>query len=67
MLDCRALRYGLAGKRAALTGSAPDPNQLDLFADPSKDLLNLLRGADLDGLSPRQAMELLREWKEKFK
>ncbi|MGE5612068.1 MAG: DNA mismatch repair protein MutS, partial [Bacillota bacterium] len=44
-----------------------DPNQLDLFADPSADLLAALRGLDLDNLTPRQAFEVLVQWKEEWK
>src|SRR5687767_6898964 len=45
----------------------PDPNQMDLFVDPARELLTLLRAADVDNLSPRQALDLLAAWKEKFK
>ncbi|HEX2973183.1 MAG TPA: DNA mismatch repair protein MutS, partial [Tepidisphaeraceae bacterium] len=44
-----------------------DPNQLDLFADPSSELLTALRGLDLDNLTARQAFDLLTQWKEKYK
>jgi DNA mismatch repair protein MutS len=44
-----------------------DPNQLDLFADPAGELLAALRGLDLDNLTPRQAVEVLMQWKEKWK
>jgi DNA mismatch repair protein MutS len=46
---------------------APDPNQLILFSDPAAELLTALRGLDLDNLTPRQALELLTQWKEKHK
>jgi DNA mismatch repair protein MutS len=45
---------------------APD-NQMDLFADPSKDLLDQLRAMNLDNISPRQALDMLAQWKEKLK
>ena len=41
-----------------------DANQLDLFADHTPELLAMLRAANLDELSPRQAYELLQQWKE---
>jgi len=43
----------------------PDSNQLDLFADPTSELLTALRELDLDNLTPRQALDLLTRWKEK--
>ena len=46
--------------------AAADPNQLDLFIDPSAELLAALRGLDLDHLTPRQAWDLLAKWKEKY-
>ncbi|MFI5378691.1 MAG: DNA mismatch repair protein MutS [Tepidisphaerales bacterium] len=46
---------------------AVDPNQFELFADPAKELLDALRATDLDDLSPREAFELLKRWKEKHK
>jgi DNA mismatch repair protein MutS len=43
-----------------------DEGQLPLFADPAKELMGALAGTSLDSLTPLQAFELLREWKEKF-
>ena len=43
-----------------------DEGQLHLFADPSKELLSALASTGLEALTPLQAFELLREWKEKF-
>jgi hypothetical protein len=40
---------------------------MDLFADPTKELLNQLRSLNVDNLSPRQALDLLQQWKEKLK
>ena len=39
---------------------------MQLFADPSKELLKALATIDPDQLSPVQAFDLLRQWKEKF-
>jgi len=39
---------------------------MQLWADPGKELLAALAGADLESLSPLQAFELLRAWKQKF-
>ena len=44
-----------------------DPNQMDLFADPTKELYNTLKSLDPDNLTPRQALDLLVQWKERFK
>ena len=41
-------------------------NQLALFEDPAKELLKTLAGTALDNLTPVQAFDLVREWKEKF-
>jgi DNA mismatch repair protein MutS len=43
-----------------------DENQLPLFTDPARELLTHLAGANLDALTPIQAFELLRQWKEKY-
>jgi hypothetical protein len=40
--------------------------QLDLFGDPGKELLTALAGVQVDHLTPLQAAELLRQWKEKW-
>jgi DNA mismatch repair protein MutS len=40
--------------------------QMQLFADPAKELLATLARTDLESLSPLQAFELMREWKGKF-
>ncbi|MGB8714267.1 MAG: DNA mismatch repair protein MutS, partial [Onishia taeanensis] len=45
--------------------SAPAPRQDDLFASTPHPLLDELAGLDIDGLSPRQALELLYAWREK--
>ena len=43
-----------------------DPAQLPLFADPAIELMKALASTQLDALSPMQAFELLRVWKEKY-
>ncbi|WP_168013875.1 DNA mismatch repair protein MutS [Halomonas salinarum] len=45
--------------------AAPAPRQDDLFASTPHPLLDELAGLDIDGLSPRQALELLYAWREK--
>jgi DNA mismatch repair protein MutS len=43
-----------------------DPAQLSLFVDPAIELMKALASTQLDALSPMQAFELLRAWKEKY-
>jgi DNA mismatch repair protein MutS len=43
-----------------------DPDQLPLFIDPAKELLTQLAGLKVDELTPIQAFQMLRQWKEKF-
>jgi len=42
-----------------------DANQLPLFVKPAVELIKALAGTQLDALSPPQAFEFLREWKNK--
>jgi DNA mismatch repair protein MutS len=43
-----------------------DDSQLPLFTDPAKELLTTLAGTKIDELTPMQAFDLLRQWKEKW-
>ena len=43
-----------------------DDAQLPLFVDPSKELITELAGTKIEDLTPMQAFELLRRWKEKL-
>ena len=43
-----------------------DENQLPLFIDPAKELLTQLAGTNVELLTPMQAFDLLRQWKEKY-
>jgi DNA mismatch repair protein MutS len=43
-----------------------DSQQLQLFIDPTKELWQALQGLKIDTLTPMQAFDLLREWKEKW-
>jgi DNA mismatch repair protein MutS len=43
-----------------------DEAQLPLFTEPAKELLAQLAGTKVDELSPMQAFELLRQWREKY-
>jgi DNA mismatch repair protein MutS len=40
----------------------PGPRQKELFAPPPDPLVEQLKALDLDGLTPRQALELLADW-----
>src|SRR5204862_4860834 len=43
-----------------------DESQLPLFLEPSKELLTQLAGTNVQELTPMQAIELLRQWKDKY-
>jgi DNA mismatch repair protein MutS len=49
---------------AARDRQQPGMRQKELFAPPPHPLLEQLKRLDLDGMSPRQALDLLREWQE---
>jgi len=42
-------------------------SQLNLFAEPSAQLLGELRQVDLAGMEPAEAMKLLAQWKDKYR
>jgi DNA mismatch repair protein MutS len=46
--------------------AAIDENQLPLFVDPARELLAQLAGTKVEQLTPIQAFDLLRQWKEKY-
>jgi DNA mismatch repair protein MutS len=46
--------------------TASDESQLPLFTDPAKELLAQLAGTKVEELTPIQAFDLLRQWKEKY-
>jgi DNA mismatch repair protein MutS len=46
--------------------AADDEAQMPLFTDPDQELLTTLAGTKLEELSAMQAMDLLRQWKQKF-
>ncbi|MGH7213606.1 MAG: DNA mismatch repair protein MutS [Tepidisphaeraceae bacterium] len=43
-----------------------DESQLPLFVDPAKELLTALAGTKIDDLTPMQAFDVLRQWREKY-
>ncbi|HLL90735.1 MAG TPA: hypothetical protein VK324_15645, partial [Tepidisphaeraceae bacterium] len=43
-----------------------DDSQLPLFTDPAKELLTALAGVDVNALTPIQAFDVLRQWREKY-
>jgi DNA mismatch repair protein MutS len=54
------------GSRLPLrSNGAPAPLQTDLFATAPHPLIEALAGLDPDALTPRQALELLYEWRER--
>jgi DNA mismatch repair protein MutS len=52
--------------RSARHRRSEDESQLQLFADPAKEIALLLRASDLDRFTPQQALELLREWQKQL-
>ena len=46
--------------------TAVDENQLPLFVDPARELIAQLAGTQVEALTPMQAFDLLRQWKEKY-
>ncbi|HSV13127.1 MAG TPA: hypothetical protein VLI90_02625, partial [Tepidisphaeraceae bacterium] len=44
-----------------------DAAQMQLFIDPAHELMRALGEAKMDELTPIQAFDLLRQWKEKYK
>ena len=53
------------GKKSDRAASA-DEAQLPLFTDPARELLAQLAGTKVEDLTPMQAFDLLRQWKEKY-
>ncbi|HXD26060.1 MAG TPA: DNA mismatch repair protein MutS, partial [Propionibacteriaceae bacterium] len=52
--------------RAARNRRKEDETQLALFSDPAQELIKVLATVELDQLTPVQAFDLLRQWKEKL-
>ena len=52
--------------RSRKSDRAMDESQMPLFIDPAQELLKELAGLKVDALSPIDAFDLLRKWKEKF-
>ena len=67
-LDPTALFVPAAADRVADRVVKAKPPQLPLFADDPRaaELLGLLAGTDVEALSPRDALALLYEWKERL-
>jgi DNA mismatch repair protein MutS len=53
-------------RKSDRTAAGTDENQLPLFTDPAKELLAQLAGTKVEELTPIQAFDLLRSWKEKY-
>jgi DNA mismatch repair ATPase MutS len=52
--------------RSRKSNRAADEAQLPLFVDPAQELRQALAGTDLSALTPIQAFDLLRQWKERW-
>jgi hypothetical protein len=46
--------------------AASDENQLPLFVDPAKELERAMKDVDVNSMTPLQAFEFLRAWKQKL-
>ena len=53
-------------RKSDRAAAAMDESQLPLFTDPAKELLAQLAGTKVEDLTPMQAFDLLRQWKEKY-
>ncbi|HHJ14428.1 MAG TPA: DNA mismatch repair protein MutS [Gammaproteobacteria bacterium] len=60
----RQLQVLESGHKPAAAPAPPDAGQIDLFSPDTHPLVEALHGIDPDGLSPRQALELLYTLKE---
>jgi DNA mismatch repair ATPase MutS len=54
-------------RSAAAKRRAADEAQMQLFADPSAEIIGALAGVNLDELTPIKALTLLQELKQKLK
>jgi DNA mismatch repair protein MutS len=52
--------------RSRKSDRAVDESQLPLFVDPAHELKQLLAMLKIDDLTPNQALDLLRNWKQKY-
>ena len=52
--------------RSARNRRSENDSQLQLFADPSKEIAQSLTASDLDRFTPQQALDLLREWHKRL-
>lgn len=43
-----------------------DPDQLSLFVDPAVELMQAIRNLNLDELTPMAALDVLRQWRQKY-
>jgi len=59
-------RPNISRGRKSDRNNVDDENQLALFVDPVQELKLALGAVKIDELTPLQAFEMLREWKEKF-
>ena len=64
LLSELAVHHG--GNRATKTAAMKNDKQLPLFEDPGPELLKALEAVKVDSMTPVQAFDLVREWKQKF-
>jgi DNA mismatch repair protein MutS len=59
-------RVSRSRKSDKTASAAADDSQMALFADPAQELLTTLAGTKIDELTPMQAFDLLRQWKQRY-
>ncbi|WP_106477598.1 DNA mismatch repair protein MutS [Phytohalomonas tamaricis] len=47
-------------------GATSSPHQTDLFASPTHPVVEALESLDIDGLTPREALKMIYQWREKL-
>jgi DNA mismatch repair protein MutS len=52
--------------RSARHRRSEDDSQLQLFADPAREIAQSLRASELDRFTPQQALDVLREWQKQL-
>ncbi len=58
------IHRALAPTKTARSGKAAPTRQLELFQPPRHEILDKLAALDVDGLTPRDALRLLGEWRD---
>ena len=57
----------VAHTRAVRSKRSADASQMSLFVDPSREIAGELASVDVEKLTPVQAFDLVRKWRDKLK